>query len=190
MSPLARAQSHGRRRPRPPPPQPSSRSHNRRRPARGTAARPVVSKYCWVRCSDAPASASEAPNDVPCMGSCSIPSTVSGTGLPASRIIGATSITWVNGVRNPAGVGDASGPVHDHGIAGPAEVGADLLAPLERRVARQGPSGTVVGCHQRGSSRRRARRSVPRVAVASRPSRPRSSCPFRPVRDRLCGSPG
>ena len=34
------------------------------------------------------------------MGSCSIPSTVSGTGMPAaSRIVGATSITWVNGVR-------------------------------------------------------------------------------------------
>ena len=61
---------------------------------------PTVSKYCCVRCSGAARSESDATNELPCMGCCSIPSTVSGSGMPAaSRIVGATSITWVNGVR-------------------------------------------------------------------------------------------
>ena len=63
---------------------------------------PMVSKYCWVRCSGAPASPSDAAKDVPCIGSCSMPSTVVGCGIPAtSRIVGATSITWANCERKP-----------------------------------------------------------------------------------------
>ena len=49
----------------------------------------------------------------------------------------------------PAGVVDAVGPVHDQRVARPAEVRADLLAPLERRVPRPRPRGAVVGVHDR-----------------------------------------
>ena len=84
---------------------------------------PIVSKYCCVRCSGAAPSVSDATNETPCMGSCSIPSTVSGAGMPAaSRIVGATSITWVNGARSGTGAADAGGPVDDQRVAGPAEV--------------------------------------------------------------------
>ena len=39
---------------------------------------------------------------MPCIGSWSIPSTVSGSGMPAtSRMVGATSMTWVNWERSP-----------------------------------------------------------------------------------------
>ena len=42
-----------------------------------------------------PRRSATAANVVPCIGSCSIPSTVGGCGIPAmSRIVGATSITW------------------------------------------------------------------------------------------------
>ena len=55
---------------------------------------PTVSKYCCVRCSGAAPSLSDALNDEPCIGSCSMPSTVSGSGMPAtSRMVGATSMT-------------------------------------------------------------------------------------------------
>ena len=62
----------------------------------------MVSKYCCVRCSGAAPSVSDARNDVPCIGSCSMPSTVSGSVMPAmSRIVGAMSMTWVNCGRKP-----------------------------------------------------------------------------------------
>ena len=63
---------------------------------------PIVSKYCCVRNSGAFASANVGAIDVPCIGSCSIPSTVCGCGMPArSRIVGAMSITWPNCERKP-----------------------------------------------------------------------------------------
>ncbi len=41
---------------------------------------PMVSKYCCVRCSGAAASVNAAAKSTPCIGSCSIPSTVFGLG--------------------------------------------------------------------------------------------------------------
>ena len=61
---------------------------------------PMVSKYCCVRYSGVLGSMSAALKSTPCIGSCSMPSTVLGSGIPAAvRIVGATSITWVNWVR-------------------------------------------------------------------------------------------
>ena len=57
-------------------------------------------------------------------------------------------------------IGDASWPVQDHGVAGPAEVRADLLAPLERRVPGPGPGRRVVRRHDR-----RAPRIDPAIAL-------------------------
>ncbi len=58
---------------------------------------PTVSKYCWVRCSGASPSIIDVTKVVPCIGSWSMPSTVSGTGIPAmSRIVGAMSMMWAN----------------------------------------------------------------------------------------------
>ena len=51
----------------------------------------------------------------------------------------------------PAGILDAIGPVHDHGIAGPAEVRAHLLAPLEGRGPGPRPRRRVVGIHDGGA---------------------------------------
>jgi len=56
----------------------------------------MVSKYCWVWCSGAAGSVSESAKLTPWKGSCSIPSTWEGAGMPAkSRIVGPMSITWV-----------------------------------------------------------------------------------------------
>ena len=80
----------------------------------------MVSKYCWVRCSGAAASVNEPANDVPCIGSCSIPSTVRGIGMPAmSRIVGATSIMWVNCERSPPASGTRSGQWTTSGLRVP-----------------------------------------------------------------------
>ena len=63
---------------------------------------PMVSKYCCVRCSGAAASLRLLLKGVPCIGSCSMPSTWVGSGMPAmSRIVGATSITCANCERSP-----------------------------------------------------------------------------------------
>ena len=63
---------------------------------------PTLSKYCWVCRSGAPASVNESANVEPCSGSCAMPSTSSGAGMPhTSRIVGATSITCVNCDRSP-----------------------------------------------------------------------------------------
>ena len=65
---------------------------------------PIVSKYCWVCRSGAAASSSESAKVTPCSGSCSIPSTRDGAGMPAtSRIVAPTSVTWVNWERRPPG---------------------------------------------------------------------------------------
>ncbi len=45
----------------------------------------------------------------------------------------------------------ASRPPHDEWVARAAEMGADLLAPLERRVARPRPGRAVVGIHDLGA---------------------------------------
>lgn len=58
---------------------------------------PNISKYWVVWRSSAPASSSVYRKLVPSIGSCSMPSTASGSGIPAaSRIVGATSMTCVN----------------------------------------------------------------------------------------------
>ena len=77
-----------------------------------------------------------------------------------SRIVGATSITCVNCERRPPASSMRAGPVHDQRVARPAEVRADLLAPLERRVARPRPRRAVVRIHDLGAPLRRARRSA------------------------------
>ena len=55
-------------------------------------------------------------------------------------------------VRTQApGIGDALWPADDHGVARAAQVGADLLAPLERGVPRPRPCGAVVRVHDLGA---------------------------------------
>ena len=113
---------------------------------------PMVSKYCWVRCSGAAASVMLAVKGVPCIGSCSMPSTRVGSGMPAmSRMVGATSIMWVNCERSPPASLISGRPVHHQRVAGAAEVRADLLAPLERRVAGPRPGRRVVRVHDRAA---------------------------------------
>ena len=86
----------------------------------------------------------------PCSGSCAMPSTSSGAGMPqTSRIVGARSVTWVNCDRSPPASVTLAGPVHDQRVARAAEVGADLLAPLERGVACPRPGCRVVRIHHR-----------------------------------------
>ena len=48
-------------------------------------------------------------------------------------------------------VGHASRPAHDERVTRPSEMRADLLAPLERCVARPRPRRAVVGIHDLGS---------------------------------------
>ena len=109
---------------------------------------PTLSKYCWVCRSAAAASVNESANVAPCSGSCAMPSTSSGAGMPhTSRIVGARSVTCVNCERSPPASVIRLGPVHDHRVPRTAEVGADLLAPLERRVASPRPGRGVVRVH-------------------------------------------
>ena len=109
---------------------------------------PIVSKYCWVWRSGASASVSESANVTPCIGCCSIPSMCVGIGMPAmSRIVGPTSMTWVKCVLRAPSSLIRLGPVDDERVARAAEVRADLLSPLERRVARPRPGGRVVRRH-------------------------------------------
>ena len=62
---------------------------------------PMVSKYCWVWRSGAAASVSESAKVTPWKGSCSIPSTWEGAGIPVmSRIVGPTSMAWVKCERS------------------------------------------------------------------------------------------
>ena len=75
---------------------------------------PTVSKYCWVRCSGAAASDSDAANEVPWIGSWSIPSTVSGCGMPAKERIGWRYADDVGELgAQPTGLRDATRLVHD-----------------------------------------------------------------------------
>ena len=68
---------------------------------------------------------------MPSIGSCGMPSTMVGSGMPtASRIVGPMSITWVNWARVLSGF-DAIGPGDRHGVARAAQVAGRLLAPLE-----------------------------------------------------------
>ena len=62
---------------------------------------PMVSKYCWVRYSGTAASVRESAKLTPWNGSCAIPSTWEGTGIPAtSKIVGPTSMAWVKCERS------------------------------------------------------------------------------------------
>ena len=63
------------------------------------------------------------------------------------------SITWVNCERRPPRSVMRSGQCSDQRVAGPAEVRADLLAPLERRVPRPCPGRPVVWRHHRRAPR-------------------------------------
>ena len=81
----------------------------------------------------------------PCMGICSMPSTSFGAGMPAtSRMVGTTSMQWVNCVRSPPLSLMRLGQRDDHRVASAAEVRGDLLAPLKRRVARPRPGAGEV----------------------------------------------
>ena len=85
---------------------------------------------------------------MPSIGSCAMPSTVSGSGMPAaSRIVGPTSITCVNCERITSSGLDPRRPRDHHRVARAAQVARRLLAPLERRVAGVRP--------RRGDVRRR-----------------------------------
>ncbi len=65
---------------------------------------PTASKYCCVCRSGALASESESAKVKPCSGSCSIPSTCVGAGIPAiSSTVGAMSITCVKWLRRAPG---------------------------------------------------------------------------------------
>ena len=79
------------------------------------------------------------------------PFTIVGAGSSAaSRIVGATSMTWWNCVRISTRRVDAAWPVYDQSVAGSAKVRRDLLGPLVRRVHRVRPAnGVVVECPRR-----------------------------------------
>ncbi len=95
---------------------------------------PNISKYCTVWRSSAAASSKVCRKLVPSMGSCSMPSTLVGTGNPmASSTVGAMSMQWVNWPRSRVG-SDPARPGDHHRIAGTAEVAGHLLAPLKRGV--------------------------------------------------------
>ncbi len=65
---------------------------------------PNISKYCRSWRSGASGSLKVYSMLVPSMGDCCTPLTIVGSGSPAaSRIVGATSITWVNCERSPPG---------------------------------------------------------------------------------------
>ena len=78
--------------------------------------------------------------------------TTVGAGRPAaSRIVGATSITWWNWLRVVPLSVKAVGPVHDGSVAGAAPVRGNLLGPLIRRAHRVRPSHRVVVVGVRGA---------------------------------------
>ena len=65
--------------------------------------------------------------------------------MPASsKMVGPMSMQWVNWLRSPPGVGDQPGVADGHALPGSAQVGGDLLAPLERAVPGPGPGRRVV----------------------------------------------
>ena len=85
---------------------------------------------------------------MPSIGACLMPSTNSGARMPAtSRIVGTTSITWMNCSRKAALVLDARRPRHHHVLVDAAEPRGVLLEPVERRVEGPRPAGrhVVVG---------------------------------------------
>ena len=99
-----------------------ARARRRRRSCRGSWCRGSASARCR-RCS-------------------------SGAGMPAaSRIVGPMSMTCVNWLRSPPVSAMRARPAHDHRVARAAEVRGDLLAPLERGVARPRPGRRVVRRH-------------------------------------------
>ena len=70
-----------------------------------------------------------------------------------SRIVGPTSIDVREMSPQRTGLGDPLGPVDDERVARAAEMRADLLAPLKRRVARPRPGRGVVRIHHRAAPR-------------------------------------
>ena len=63
------------------------------------------------------------------------------------------SIAWREMRPQRTGLGDPLGPVHDERVARAAEMRADLLSPLKRRVARPRPRRGVVRIHHRAAPR-------------------------------------
>ena len=81
-----------------------------------------------------------------------MPSTVVGRRDAGDVEDGRRDVDDVGELRaEPATRGNAVGPMDDHRIARPAEVRADLLAPLEGGVAGPGPSRPVVRGHDLGT---------------------------------------
>ena len=114
---------------------------------------PKISKYCWVWRSFA-LGVVERVGEAGRRASASawIPSTRSGAVMPAtSRIVGRDVDDVGELAAQAALVLDPSGPGDDHRVAGAAEVGGDLLAPLEGRVARPGPGAGEVRLHERAA---------------------------------------
>jgi hypothetical protein len=104
-----------------------------------------ISKYCVSCRSAAFASSNEYSMLTPCSGSCMTPFTMVGCGSPAaSRIVGATSMTWWNCERISPFRLDPVRPVDDRAVARAAPVRGDLLGPLIRRVHRVRPADGVV----------------------------------------------
>ena len=68
-----------------------------------------------------------------------------GLGQPSGLEDGGGDVDHVGELRaQPAGLGDAAGPVHDRAVAGAAPVRGHLLGPLERRVHRPRPTDREV----------------------------------------------
>ena len=112
----------------------------------------MVSKYCWVRCSGAPASVSVDANERAVHRLLLDPVDRLGQRDPRDVEDRRRHVDHVGELRaQPAGVVDPLRPVHDQRVAGPTEVRADLLAPLERGVARPRPRRGVVRVHDRGT---------------------------------------
>jgi hypothetical protein len=61
---------------------------------------PAISKYCVTWRSFALASLNVSTRLTPSIGICGVPLTTMGSGRPAAaRMVGATSVTWLNWVR-------------------------------------------------------------------------------------------
>ena len=83
---------------------------------------------------------------MPSIGFWAMPLTIVGCAMPAaSRIVGATSMTWWNWERKPPVWVMPLRPGDDQRVAGAAEVGGDLLGPLEGGIHRPGPADREVG---------------------------------------------
>jgi hypothetical protein len=92
---------------------------------------PTASKYCCVWRSGAFASASESANVKPCRGSCSIPSTCVGAGMPTiSSTVGAMSITCVKWLRRPPASETSFGYRTTSGLRVPPRCEATCLPQL------------------------------------------------------------